>query len=557
MSTLNSHITQLYSIRTRYGKQVASKKIQLLLAIANNADKLRGKKVFQLYYDALLFIIVYPDNKTIYELANESLRQLQSHIQSKEQVQASLYNTGITGSAVCAAYSFEMVKWLRKTRPKDIKLSSFEVGDAQIQSILSVVMPKVESEILQDANAEWRGWLKRSKKKEEDLLDQFIAIFDSTTIRPEVKDELWNAIGINTEIKFSTHCCLPGHMITPYYHRSLKRQNIKEETAFKATRVQLTETEAEQVLDCCRMILVRHLREIDSISFSAPGLVEYYRLPRGLSIALTYMVAERRHPNDSYLGYVVFKNGLPVAYAGSWIMFDSSRIGLNVFPSYRGGESQYIFQQALQLHSTVYRLKRFSVDPYQVGKENSDGIHSGSFWVYYHAGFRPLLKVQQELAQQEAYKIKTMPGYRSPATALKKLADCRLQLIMNKNAVLFDATDLSLLWSRILRKKYNSDRKLAEADSAKKLASILKIKNYGEEKMKFILENWSLLLLSDEEELRSNKPLKTSLKRLFALKAYGPEEDYIRELQKNTSLKKLLEKGMKEFKVAFPESFNI
>jgi hypothetical protein len=75
------------------------------------------------------------------------------------------------------------------------------------------------------------------------------------------------------------------------------------------------------------------------------------------------MVPERRHPIDSYIGYIVFKNGLPVAYAGSWILFDSGRIGLNVFPSYRGGESQYIFEQVLKLHQKVYRLRRFSVDP--------------------------------------------------------------------------------------------------------------------------------------------------------------------------------------------------
>jgi hypothetical protein len=74
-------------------------------------------------------------------------------------------------------------------------------------------------------------------------------------------------------------------------------------------------------------------------------------LPRGLTIALTGMVPERRHPIDSYMGYIVFKNGLPVAYAGSWILFDSGRIGLNVFPSYRGGESQYIFEQVLKASS--------------------------------------------------------------------------------------------------------------------------------------------------------------------------------------------------------------
>jgi hypothetical protein len=253
------------------------------------------------------------------------------------------------------------------------------------------------------------------------------------------------------------------------------------------------------------------------------------------------MVAERRHPIDSYMGYVVFKNGVPVAYAGSWIMFDSARISLNVFPSYRGGESQYIFQQALQLHCEVYKLKRFSVDPYQIGKENSDGINSGSFWVYYHAGFRPLLKAQQEIATAEAKKIKTLKGYRSSPQTLAKLADSRMQMTMDDSAIRIDATDLSVLWVILLDRKYDNNRVLATKDSAKKLAAILQIKNYQEEKMNFILENWAVLLLVNEKEFRNNAALKKSVKKLFELKAYGSEEDFIQAMQRCGSMRNFLE----------------
>lgn len=547
MVTIKDRIAQLHSIRNRYGVQFALKKAQLLHSISHTIQKLKGKQALHLYYDALLFIVAYPDNKTVYTLANESIQHLQSYIASKENKRASLYNTGVTGSAVCAAFSFEMVKWLRKTRPGDIALSSFEASDAQIQSIISVLMSKVESEILQDANAEWKGWLKRSKKKDEVLLDQLIAIFDSSSIRPEVKDELWNAIGINTEINFSSHCCLPASLIDPYYHRSLKRRGVNRRSQLKATRIKLSDIEAARVIDCGRMILVRHLRELDPISFSAPELVSYYRLPRGLSIALIGMVPDRRHPIDSYMGYVVFKNGLPVSYAGSWIMFDSARIGLNVFPGYRGGESQYIFQQALQLHQKVYELKRFSVDPYQVGKENNDGIKSGSFWVYYHAGFRPLLKEQQQIAAAEAKKIKSISGYRTSPKILLKLADSRMQMTMHNSAIKIDATDLGLLWLAILDKNYDNNRVLASKDAAKKLAATLQVKNWQEEKMNFILENWAVLLFANEKELRNANALKKSIKELFELKAYGSEEEYINRLQKAMLLRKFLEQRNNEY----------
>ena len=541
-------INQLFSIRNRYGKQFASEKLQLLNTI--NIATVKNKTALQSLYAALLFLIAYPDNKTIYKTANRLLQQLQQYIQSNEKRKYSLYNTGITGTSLCAAFSFEMVKWLRKTHRDEINLSSFEADDAQIQSILSVVMSKAESEILQDANAEWKGWLKQLKKRDEDLLDQFIAIFDSSEIRPDVKEELWNTIGINVEINFTSHCCLPASLTKLYYHRSHnKKEKKKNIPDVKPIRVKLTENEAEQIIDCARMILLRKLRELDPISFTSAKHINFYQLAGGISIALMGMVPRHRHPIDSYMGYVVFKNGLPVSYAGSWILFNSGRMGLNVFADYRGGEARYIFEQILQLHTHVYRLKRFTIDPYQVGKENYEGINSGAFWFYYHAGFRSLQKEQQELAITETQKIKLNKGYRSPASVLKKLANSRLEQVLQKSAVNFDATDLSRAYAGILIKKYNSNRSLAEKDAVKKLAGVLQIKNYQDDNMNFILKSWAVLLLSYEKELRRNTSLKKILKKLFALKAGGSEEAYITTLQQSFEVRDFAEKLIKEYVV--------
>ncbi len=532
-------VSKLSSIRNRYGFDFSTQKMKLLKALDHTPP--RSKKAIQAWYDNLLFLLAYPDNRLVYQQASGSLQQLQQYIQSHEQVQYGLYNSGITHTRLCAAFGFEIVKWMRAKHPANIRLSSFDAADENIQSIISVVMPKIESEIMQDGNADWRSWLKSSIQNEEDLLDRIIAVFDETGIRPEVRDELWSAMGLNVEIYFSEHDCLPGSLISPYYHRSLSKKNFIPHNAGPIpVEVSLDEATAEQIIDCSRGILLRHLREIDPITFTDARFVSYYRLQRGISIALMGMVPGRRNPIDCYMGYVVFKNGLPVAYAGSWILFDSGRIGLNIFPAYRGGESQYIFSQVLQLHRKVYRLKRFSVDPYQVGKDNSDGIRSGAFWIYYRAGFRPIGKKQKLLAESEAVKIKTNPGYRSPAKVLKILADSRSECILQKGAVRFDATDLSLAYAAILKDRYNEKRKPAEERSFKKLAGLLSIKNYQEEKLQFILKNWAILLLNGEAAFSRNSKLKSILKKLFDLKASGSEEDYIMELQRAGELRKLL-----------------
>jgi len=546
MNKSKSIIPRLFSIRNHFGDQFPSEKLQLLGSV--NIPELKDKKTIQSLYSTLLFMIAWTDNKTIYQTANRLIQQLQAYVQNNENVQYRLYNTGINGTYLCAAFSFEMVKWMRVTRPGEIKLVSMEAADAQVQSILSVVMTKTESEIMQDANAEWKGWLRHLKKPGVDQLDQLIAIFESSGLRPEVKEEFWNTIGVNVEINFPDHCSLPASLTEIYYHRSLIRSDVKKiNPVVKPQPVKLTFTEAEQLLDRCRMVLVRKLRELDPISFTSAKRVSLYHLPRGISVALMGMEPAQRHPVDSYMGYLVFKNGLPVAYAGSWILFDSARIGLNVFADYRGGEAKYIFEQVLQLHSKVYGLNRFSVDPYQLGKENSDGIHSGAFWIYYHAGFRPLQNEQRELALAEAAKIKTDKKYRSQVPALKKLAQSRMELVLKKTAVHFDATDLSRLYASILTKKYGGNRMAAGKEAAKKLAAILEIKNFQDENMNFVLNNWAVLLLSGETELRGNPALKKILKKLFVLKATGSEEEYIKVMQGAVELRKFMEGLLKKW----------
>jgi hypothetical protein len=546
MKTSDELVYQLFSKKNIYGKKSATEKIQLLKSI--NINALRNKRVTQSLYSTLQFLIAYPDNKITYKLSNQVLQNLQKHIKANEKLRSGLYNTGITHTSICAAFSFEPVKWMRRKHPNEIWFDSFKAEDAQIQSILSVVMAKTESEIFQDANEEWKVWLQHLRRKDEDLLDQLIAIFDSTDMRPEVRDELWNNLGIYVEIIFISHCCLPKSLIRLYFHSSLIRKDEKRQMrTIKYSPTRITENESEQIIACSRMIMMGFIREIDPISFTSSELVTYYHLPRGISIALMGMVPERRHPIDSYMGYMVFKNGLPVAYAGSWILFDSGRIGLNVFSDYRGGESKYIFEQVLELHRRVYRLKRFTVDPYQIGKNNSDGIRSGAFWIYYHSGFRPIKKTQRELATAEYLKVQTISRYRSPVSVLKKLADSRQELVLQRSAVRFDATDVSRAYAAIITRKYNGYRKIPGKETEKKLAGILRIKNYQEENMKFILKNWAPLLLSNEKELAHNGGLKKILKHLFTLKADGREEDYIYGLQQADTLRSFMEHLIKHY----------
>ncbi|MBS4063910.1 MAG: hypothetical protein KGZ74_05090, partial [Chitinophagaceae bacterium] len=193
------------------------------------------------------------------------------------------------------------------------------------------------------------------------------------------------------------------------------------------------------------------------------------------------------------------------------------------------------------VHAQVYKLRRFTVDPYQIGGKNSDGIKSGAFWVYYHAGFRPMLQEQLQLANNEAEKIKTIKGYRSPASVLKQLAKTKMELLLQKKSVRFDANDLSLAYAALLKKKYKNNRNRFEKDKAQELAHVLQLTIHKDPMLQFTVQNWALLLLQHQAALKKNPTLKKAVKELFLLKAKGSETAYHFLLQKNKMIREWME----------------
>lgn len=527
-------VDELHQLRTIFSPAATNRKLALLKHLQKTEP--HTKKGVKLYFETLLFLVAYPDNAAIKKTAEQGLKSLKQNIEGHEAFQYSLFNSGIGGTYLCASFSFDVIKWLRATYGGNVTLDSFEADDSQISSIVSAVLPKIESEIFQDENAHWKEWLQHFTGQGKDLLDSLLDVFTYSDLRPEVKDEMWGALGLNVTIYLSVDEGLPKELVFPYYHkRIIKTQVIN----YKPQRVNITTAQAEQIIEVSRMVLVKNFREIDPISFSTPQYINYYKLDRGITVALFGMRPERRHPIDSYMGYVAFKNGLPVAYAGSWVLFDSARIGLNVFPSYRGGESRYVFESVMNLHKEVYRLKRFSVDPYQIGKHNKDGIHSGAFWLYHHLGFRPIKHEQKMIAEAEALKISAQKGYRTPESTLKKLADSRMALPLGGKPVNFDAVDLSVAYAAYVNKKFNGNRLAAEQKSLAALKRYLGLKSADDATGLFVMRNWCPVLMHDPSLL--NGKLKADIKQMLQLKTKGAEEAYMACLRSSSGLRRLVE----------------
>jgi len=185
------------------------------------------------------------------------------------------------------------------------------------------------------------------------------------------------------------------------------------------------------LIDLCRAALsVRH-RETDPITYANPREVYLIPLEDGFDVAVFGMLPERRLPIESFFGYVIAHNRIPLGYGGGWVFFDRCEIGINVFDTFRGGESALAFAQIMRVYRQLFGSTVFTVDPFQFGADNPEAIASGAFWFYYRLGFRPIETKLRDLAAREWEKLQRLPRNRTSRAILRRFAAGRIALSLD------------------------------------------------------------------------------------------------------------------------------
>jgi mRNA-degrading endonuclease HigB of HigAB toxin-antitoxin module len=543
----NILLGRLYEIRTRFRKEETAEKKSILLLLSQKDHFNRNQ--IKRYFDLLLFIKAYPDDKVIFSFAANELRRVSFILFSDKKLAESLRDSGISNTNVSGIFSFELIKWLRFQFNQNVKTISIGADERKSISILTCLLGEVPTEILQEGYIKWKIWIKKfATTNKEDILDILIKVFDQSSLSSRLKEELWNDMQIVVSIALNDDILTRGSEVSfsgpQYCHKRInKTPDVKYILDQKPITVALNDGQKEEIISLSRMALVCYQRETDPVTYSCVDFCRYYSLKNGLSVTLLGMQPDRRQPVDTYIGYMAFKNGTPIAYGGGWILFESCRIGINVFPSFRGGESSLIFAQILGLYKHVFSINRFTVDPYQIGKNNSDGIKSAAFWMYYRLGFRPTKAELQEMANRESIKIQTTKSYRTATKTLTELANSKLEYIVSKkdSTIFFDATDLSILYQNIIKRDFSGNLTNAHLGYKKDRRSnqnALSVKNR-------IAENWFRILgLNDSWK---NYISEVSLDELFLLKAKGDEYDYIKLLHKKVKLKNFFVKCLSNY----------
>jgi hypothetical protein len=143
----------------------------------------------------------------------------------------------------------------------------------------------------------------------------------------------------------------------------------------------------------------------------------------GLAWALIGTTPERRAVLRTTYGQLALRNGVPVAYGEADMLFGCADLAYNTFETFRGGESAFLFARFLAVLRHVFGARSFTFEPYQLGRDNEEGLASGAWWFYFKLGFRPRDGAIRALARIELARMRRRPAHRSSRKALARLAE--------------------------------------------------------------------------------------------------------------------------------------
>jgi hypothetical protein len=532
-------IQELRSISNKISDADLNRKSELLNSLMIQKE-FTSKDIIN-YHDTLLFLLAYPQNKNIYQLTQNAFsvfeNQLFLHLKKyKSKAINELLGSGLSGTYLTSSFGFDLTKHLVLQYKNQISIDTIDWECENGIEILKLILPKCEQDILLLKEESITQWFIELAGEGQNALEFLLRSLEEKFPEPDVCEYFFLKLKVYVRIDFGGK--LPArsaitHTFNPvFYHDKelIRKINLFDELKIKVKGpLPLNAQAKEQSWRTSQLMLLSLGRETDPLAYGRAEDVEVYDAGRGLSICLNGMRPGKRLPFESYIGYMAYKNGRPIAYGGAWIFGNRARIGLNVFEPYRGGESTWIFAAILRTYSLVFNIQHLLVDPYQIGKDNEEAIESGAFWFYYKLGFKPLQIPLKELAETEFAKMKESQQYRSSKAILRKLATSTLGILLANDAMHEEPMLIAQFISNRIRTEYGGNRKKAFEEAGKALRKVLNI--YSRKALPQQLKETALWWVPQLQKQKLRETQKQKITALLFEKAVGNEFEYTRALQ--------------------------
>ena len=427
-------LDQLDELKTEFTPAVARRVERLLSQLARK--RLTDIDSLIRYHELLLFLRAYPHNASIARAAERELREFANRVSFLQQQRIDIAPlehpevSGIAGTSVTDTFSFYIVRRLLQRHPSQLEIywEWFE-SENRLAATWPRFMPLLAEDAFVEANVPYREWLAAARGRSSELvwlMEQFDKLPKPENERAELYDSQQLYVRWTPSFKMSrTGMRLSGRKC--FYHRGplIPRREIdlRKELAKPSPELEkLSPQEGEKALDMARDSSTIRYRELYGFTHGDPKHVYRAELGRGVEIFIMSLRLEKRLPLRSYHAVMIYKNGVAIGYFEGLSLFERMESGFNLYYTFRDGETAWLYARVLNVMHHFAGVTAFSLDPYQIGFENEEGIQSGAFWFYRKLGFRPTEPEVLKLALKEEEKLRTRKGYRTSAATLRKLA---------------------------------------------------------------------------------------------------------------------------------------
>lgn len=532
------------------------------LILAQLAQEPAGQRSAVLTQHAIMMAIrAFPCHPKNDRLATGIIDQLGQQIsQMNHRERARFQDTGMPGTTVVHAYSYEIARWLvdKFADSVDISWPDYESPE-QLDQVLEPLLLRSELPAFEEGSVDTKTWLRLAKgnSSKTDLAWLFDEMA-SCSIPANILSETYTTVEVP----------LAWRLDHPLASKSGNRLAMKSvayrggglrkfhgKAAYEINKPlrgiqKLSRSRARAVIDVARTALASRQREVYAMCQANIDDVYLAPLGKNVHVAIIGVMPAARLSLEANYGYLLLSNGMPIGYGGVSPLFRQANTGINIFDEFRGAESATLWGQALRAFRQLFKCHRFIVNPYQFGKGNSEAVGSGAFWFYYKLGFRPIDAGVAQLASREKKRCQKRPSHRSDRKILRQLAqsDLELRLPVCSRADRFEECwleTLSLGATQLLAAQPVSTRQLAMRRVVRDLCRTLQISSRrtwsSDERESFELLAPVVGLVLSEIESWSRRE-KRDLVTLMRAKGGRRELDFARRLASHDRLRLALAK---------------
>lgn len=421
-------LAELERRRFEFGPEAAARRLELLGRLAR--ARLASARAVSRLHDVLCFIRAYPDDAAILAQAEKMLQGFQLRADLRAH-RTALANTGIAGTTIHYRFFAGQAHWLARKWPQQLKLDrSDREAEVRIAQALPTLLTHAEACALRELKEPaYRGLDRLRGSGETDavfLLRNAAAMPGSGFTREAFVDSMDASFVLapgpgtpsRTLERFDAAPVVLRSEAPPRGRPDLRQELERAPRALK----RLTGHRAQSLVDLARGAMAVRERSLEAFSFADARDAWLVDDGDGLAFCFAGVIPERRHAVASYYGGLTLRNGVPIGYWQADILGAGAALSFNTFEAFRGAEAAHVFVRWLAALRHLFGTTSFSIEPYQLGKGNEEGIESGAWWFYAKLGFRPRDPAALALAAAELRKAARRSRHRTAPATLRRLA---------------------------------------------------------------------------------------------------------------------------------------